>query len=469
MRRLDGAAAAAGYYSLALSVAFAAVPFGSIDAASAGTLGLLLSISLLTSLAIPPPNRATSRLIGIVFLLCASLIAWTLFQVVENPTGFSFSDLWTASADAQGRTDGPPLSPGRTQPLYALGYILLPLVTFIAAASFIRDAASFARSAHVVLSVSAAVTVAALLQHALFPASLLLEEKRHYLSAFTGTFVNPNTAATYFGVLLVLTLALMSRPWGTFGPLTFLRTGRRLTPGDREQARMLLSYAALALIFSVALLLTKSRAGIFASAAGIAMLAAGQTFLALRRTRSFVVASAGSFLAIAGIGAIFSLLGARWMSRIESEGLVDEQRLCTYGSTWQAIKEHFFWGTGGGTFQDVFPAYRSQSCGIEGYWEMAHSVPLEGWLAFGVAFLVLAVVAYGTLISTFIRGLKERRRYRYVPLASLAILLLITLHSMVDFSLQIPAVALLVGWALGAGAAISLGRPTEPPAVGFKA
>ena len=44
MRSLDGAAAAAGYYSLALSVAFAAVPFGSVDAASAGTLGLLLSL-----------------------------------------------------------------------------------------------------------------------------------------------------------------------------------------------------------------------------------------------------------------------------------------------------------------------------------------------------------------------------------------------------------------------------------------
>ena len=304
---------------------------------------------------------------------------------------------------------------------------------------------------------------------ALFPDTLLLEEKRHYLAAFTGTFVNPNTAATYFGVLLVLTLALMSRPWSTLGPLTFLRTGppshSRRPRADADASL----YAALALVFGVALFLTKSRAGIFASAAAIAVLAAGQTFLALRRTRSFVVASAGSFLAIAGIGAIFSLLGARWMSRIESEGFVDEQRLCTYGSTWQAIKEHLFWGTGGGTFQDVFPAYRSQSCGIEGYWEMAHSVPLEGWLAFGVAFLVLAVVAYGTLISTFVRGLKERRRYRYVPLASLAILLLVTLHSMVDFSLQIPAVALLVGWALGAGAAISLGRPTEPPAVGFKA
>jgi O-antigen ligase len=470
MRSLNGAAAAAGYYILALSVALAAVPFGSIDAASAGTLGLLLSSSLLASLAAPPPNRSTSRLIGVAFLLCASLIAWTVLQVVENHTGLSLSDLWAASAQTHGGLSAPaPLSPGRTQPLYALGYALLPLVTFIAAASFIRDARSFARSAHIVLGVSAAATVAALFQYVLFPGYLLFDEKRHYLGSFTGTFVNPNTAATYFGVLLVLTLALMSRPWSVLGPLAFVRTGRRFTPADHEQARTLLSYAALALVFGVALLLTRSRAGILASAAGIAVLAAGQTFLSLRRTRSFLVASAGSLLAIVGIAVIFGVLGTRWMSRIEAEGFIDEQRLCTYGSTWQAIKEHFFWGTGGGTFQDVFPAYRSQSCGIEGYWEMAHSVPLEGWLAFGFAFLVFAAVAYGTLISTFARGLKERRRYRYVPLASLAILLLVTLHSAVDFSLQIPAVALLVGWALGAGAAISLGRSTEPVEAGFKA
>ncbi len=186
MRRLDVTAAAAGYYSLALCRSHLR-PCRSAPSTPQARARLVFRFPFRswTSLTIPPPNRATSRLIGIVFLLCASLIAWTLFQVVENPTGsFSFGDLWSASAEAQGGAAAPLLSPGRTQPLYALGYILLPLVTFIAAASFIRDAASFARSAHVVLGVSAAVTVAALLQHALFPASCY-SRRRGIISALS--------------------------------------------------------------------------------------------------------------------------------------------------------------------------------------------------------------------------------------------------------------------------------------------
>jgi O-antigen ligase len=202
---------------------------------------------------------------------------------------------------------------------------------------------------------------------------------------------------------------------------------------------------------------------VLASLAALAVLAAGQAFLSLRRKHAAITAIGGSLLAIGAIGGLFAVFGTRLMLRIETEGLVDEQRLCTYASTWQAIKDHLVWGTGAGTFQDVFPAYRADECGIEGHWEMAHSVPLEGWLTFGGAFLVAAVIAYVTLIATYAKGLRERRRYRYVPLACLSILLLVTLHSVVDFSLQIPAVALLVAWSLGAGAAVSVGRSSDAP------
>jgi hypothetical protein len=45
---------------------------------------------------------------------------------------------------------------------------------------------------------------------------------------------------------------------------------------------------------------------------------------------------------------------------------------------------------------------------------------------------------------------------RFVPLSCLGILAVLTAHSLVDFSMQIPGLAVLVGSILGAGAAISL-------------
>ena len=465
MKRFKAAAADAGLYSLAAGVAFAAVPLGSVGDASAGALGLLLSFSLIFSLTTSSPSRAAMRIIGMSLLLCAGLVAWTAWQVIPTPAGLSLDRFWAASAELNGATSAPSAS-ARYQPLASIGFVILPLATFVAALANIRDTSAFTRSTDIVLGISGAVTIAALLQYSLYPNALLLEEKQHYLDSFTGTFINPNTAATYFGVLTLLSLALMSRPWSVLKPLTFLRSNRRWLPDDSRQAAALAYYAGLALIFGLALFLTRSRAGVLASLAALAVFAASQAFLSLRRKHAAITAIGGSLLAIGAICVLFAIFGARLMLRIETEGLIDEQRLCTYASTWQAIKDHLVGGTGAGTFQDVFPAYRTDTCGTEGHWEMAHSVPLEGWLTFGGAFLAAAVIAYVALIATYAKGLSERRRYRYVPLACLSILLLVTLHSAVDFSLQIPAVALLVAWALGAGAAVSLGRSGDAPMLG---
>jgi hypothetical protein len=142
---------------------------------------------------------------------------------------------------------------------------------------------------------------------------------------------------------------------------------------------------------------------------------------------------------------------------LEVQGLVDQTRLCVYQSIWLAIEQGRWWlGTGLGTFPDVFPAYRQPACGLYGYWEMAHSVFLEGVLTSGVLFLLCTVLAYYMLVRAFAHGVVHRRRYRHVPLACMGILLMLTLHSLVDFSLQIPGFALLAAAVLGSGAAVSL-------------
>jgi hypothetical protein len=73
---------------------------------------------------------------------------------------------------------------------------------------------------------------------------------------------------------------------------------------------------------------------------------------------------------------------------------------------------------------------------------MAHNVYLEGLTAFGLAFVPLLFVFFAALIIIFRKGVRTRLRYRFAGQLGLAALLLVTLHSLVDFSVQIPGFAI---------------------------
>jgi O-antigen ligase len=125
----------------------------------------------------------------------------------------------------------------------------------------------------------------------------------------------------------------------------------------------------------------------------------------------------------------------------------------------QAIRDNAILGAGFGTFQDVFPVYRDSACaGVRGVWERAHNVFLEGWLGLGAPFLVALAIGYAVLIGVFVHGARKRRRLRFAPIIGLAALVLATLHSIVDFSLQIPGFMVYFAAATAAAATISLGR-----------
>jgi hypothetical protein len=76
----------------------------------------------------------------------------------------------------------------------------------------------------------------------------------------------------------------------------------------------------------------------------------------------------------------------------------------------------------------------------------------------GLPFAVVVSFVFIYLVSVFTVGYHARQRFRIIPLIGMGILLLTILHSMVDFSLQIPGVAAYVAAALGAAVAISLTR-----------
>jgi O-antigen ligase len=97
--------------------------------------------------------------------------------------------------------------------------------------------------------------------------------------------------------------------------------------------------------------------------------------------------------------------------------------------------------------------------------DKAHSTPIElfvetGWLGL-VPGLLLVAVPWGICLL----GAWRRRRQRYLMAAGVAVPGIAILHSSVDFSLQIPAIAFISAAFLGMGWAQTFHRtPRATPA-----
>jgi O-antigen ligase len=449
-----------GFYLLTCCVAFAPIPFGSNSDGFAGLLGVALTVALIGTFAAPQPDPGVHRLHTAVIALALVIALWSVAQVVSFHGASWSSSVWRTVGELIGETHDA-IAVARYQPLYSLGHVLLPFAAFLCALVYVRDTARYTAFLNILITVGFIVTVVCLAQYRYAPDMLLWAEKQHYLWSFSGSFVNPNTAATYLGVVMLMALsAALSHVERAGGMRVLLGPHRGLTESAPVRWGALLAYLSAALVFFIALMLTQSRAGIMASLAGAAVLTGAFAYLAVRRRSSLLTALGFGALVLCGAALLVHFYIERLRHRLEIEGFVDEGRACTYEATWRAVQEHFWQGTGLGTFQDIFPRYRLLQCGLDGHWNMAHNLFLEGMLSLGaVVFVLCCLIVYTFLLHAYARGVRKRRQMRFVPLSCLGILVILTLHSLVDFSMQIPGLAVFAGSVLGAGAAVSL----EPP------
>jgi O-antigen ligase len=118
-------------------------------------------------------------------------------------------------------------------------------------------------------------------------------------------------------------------------------------------------------------------------------------------------------------------------------------------------------GYGFASFRYAFPPYRDPKCGVIFVWERAHNFFLEGMIDLGAMFIVVVVVAISALLIALMIGVRDRRRMRSYSALGLASMVLVGLHALVDFSLQIPGMAAYFAAIMATTTTISLGRSTE--------
>jgi O-antigen ligase len=272
----------------------------------------------------------------------------------------------------------------------------------------------------------------------------------------TGTFVSKNSFATYDGMALAACLLLVAESGR--GSIVVTRGARQIMV---SLLQFLLGrgafYVVGAAVLFLALVLSDSRAGLLSTLGGLFVLFAfGVVSAARRGAARWALAASGATLAAMLV--LFTLSGESLENRfdqlVETQGNID-LRPVMWDAAMRAIGDHPLLGNGLGTFADSYALYADR---FEPYVvDRVHEDYLELALGLGIPMAALWIAAMGALVWQCARGALRRRRRRLYSLAAVAAAVIVGLHSLVDFSLQMPAVSLVFAVLMGIGLAQSEG------------
>lgn len=258
-----------------------------------------------------------------------------------------------------------------------------------------------------------------------------------------GTFVNRN----HLAALLALTLPPI------VGLLVYdMRPGRPLghsaapAPASEALARRALLFASAVLIL-LALLFTRSRAGV--ATAFVGLVCSGIVLVRARAAGTGAVRTRAASHIVAAMVAIAVVLALAIGIEPLRKGLAPgplqgsaDFRGAVYAATLRAAFEFFPFGSGLSTFAEVFPRFQTGEFG--GYIDYGHNDYLQAFMELGLAapvvvLLLLAVYARRMIVLLRAEG---GRSFTLLQLGAGLGLLPMILHSLFDFPLHMPANAM---------------------------
>lgn len=251
--------------------------------------------------------------------------------------------------------------------------------------------------------------------------------KEHYVTSATGSFVNHNHYANYIAMATPLIIGYILN-----NNISIIKKG----------LNYLKYLTCLVLVFASigALVDSLSRGGTASGLAGILILLC----IYLIKYRSI----SGRTLFAVSVIASFLLLG--FISFLEVDDIFDRfKRVLIYDMRWEIWQATFdlpksLWilGSGGGTFSDVFWIVHPPTTPKTAYF--AHNDYIQFLIEYGF------IGAISMCIALFYWYQKTQvREYTFLHIASLVSMLVMGIHSIVDFSLHIPANAILFWFCVG--------------------
>jgi hypothetical protein len=380
----------------------------------------------------------------------SAVVLWIAVQTVTGESGSFMHPIWGMAADALGRPLAGSISVNRDLTMLALIRLITAASAFWIALQLCRNAARARRMIECVAAIGCLYAGYGFLAFTLNAGRVPWLEIPSTGGTLTATFVNHNSFATYAGIGMIATCGLILRQYRhqASGGLRGLRIASLIETTGQSGAALL----AGAFLLLVALLLTGSRGGVIATGLGLFVLGALTVVRAEKRgTKQVATILFGLVL----VAATLFAFGELFIGNIVERGVNDSNRISVYLITLRSIFDVPLSGFGYGTFADVFPMYRDKSIAVQGAWEQAHDTYLEIFQGLGLVFGTMLVASVLALVLRCVKGAITRRENTTVPRVAASAAFLVGVHALVDFSLQIQAVALTFMAVLGAGVAQS--------------
>jgi O-antigen ligase len=441
------------FWSLIVLLAAMPLPFGSArpwawSLAAVIVALLLLLHALWTAGSAGTRLRVPAHKAWVPVLIASPAIVWAVVQTL--PLGGPWANpLWEAAGKVLGTN-----LPGRISTYPFAGITALMRLTtevgIFALALVLCRSRRRARAALAALAAIAALyALYGLIAFVATPTKLLWFDRWAYLGDLTSSFVNRNSFATFAGLGLLASVAVLAQR---------LDDTVRESPGGRALIADLLSGGLIAASWPIlgivvlvgAILLSHSRGGFLSVGVGLLVLL-GLLVTAGRMAKAAKLLVAGLAIAVAVL--IVTVSGTATLERLGQTVLEQEERGQVYRIVRTGIADRPWVGHGYGNFDFASRAYHDGSV-IPNY-DKAHDDYLEAAFELGIPAAASLVAAVGYVGLCCLVGARRRRRDAVYPALGAAATALVACHALVDFSLQIPAVAAWFAALLGLGYAQS--------------
>lgn len=274
-------------------------------------------------------------------------------------------------------------------------------------------------------------------------------EKLQYENDFTSTFVSKNHFAIYAIMVMLSGMALLYQSWRN--TLRHVQSTKMLKAFIQWLQENAFFQIFLILYVFGAIILSHCRSGLIIGLIGSAAFFICYQIYSKNWKRALTLAAI-SFC----ISAVVIII-AEQSSEHFAQLFVDQSagdRLSVYKICLAAISDNPIFGYGLGSFQAVYRLYNQS---VSWSFNHAHSDVLESLVDLGLPAGLMLWAAVLLLLSGLAHGLLTRRRHGLFPALGIAVSLVVLTHSSIDFSLQIPGVAMPFVMLLGMSLAQSWG------------
>jgi len=264
------------------------------------------------------------------------------------------------------------------------------------------------------------------------------------------TFLNRNHYATYAVFALLANLCAFSEMSSKYRV-----SQASVMTQFRDRMQILINggwvFGLGALICMVAIIGTQSRAGMASGVVGLLAY-----FWLVRRKSTHWTYQLAPVAVVLAFGLTASFGGTGLFERFLMTS-TENLRFQVYPNVIEGILDRPLLGHGAGAFVEVFRAYTPQSAALA-EWTRAHNVYLEKAFELGLPAALAFYAALGIIAIRLYKGTRRRVINKQYSAFALSALIVAAVHSIFDFSLQIPAIAALLAFIIGIGWTESLSR-----------